>query len=73
MTVEIMIDFSQILVWTVKPYNSMLNLRLFGSVKTELCTKDAKQFSITLNGKMGWWASLAAAIMYGDFPNLGQL
>ena len=35
---------------------SVLDLTLFGSMKTELWTKEVGNFSITLYEKMGWWA-----------------
>ena len=35
---------------------SVPNLKLFGTIKTELWAKEVWEFSITLYGKMGWWA-----------------
>ena len=33
---------------------SVPNLKLFGPMKTEIWAKEAREFSITLYGKMGW-------------------
>ena len=35
---------------------SVPNLKLFGSMKTELWAKEVREFSVMLYGKMGWWA-----------------
>ena len=33
---------------------SVSNLKLFGPMKTELWAKEVGEFSITLDGKIGW-------------------
>ena len=35
---------------------SVPNVKLFGPMKKEIRAKEAAEFSITLYGKMGWWA-----------------
>ena len=35
---------------------SVPNMKLFGSLKTELWAKEVGEFSIRLYRKMGWWA-----------------
>ena len=49
---EITINFPKVLKWTIQRV-SVPNLRLFGSMKTELWAKEAGEFSIMLYGKMG--------------------
>ena len=38
---------------------SVPNLKLFGSMKTELRAKEVGEFSIMSYGKVGWWASFS--------------
>ena len=44
MIMQIMINWLQILMWPMRPYKN-----------TELWAKEIGEFSITLDGKMGWW------------------
>ena len=54
---------------------SVPNLKLFGSMKTELCTQEILEFCIMFCGKMGWClaTNMAATILvYGDSLNFKQ-
>ena len=55
MTMQIMINFFQILGWPLRPYNlSVSNLKSLGQMKRELWAKEVSDFSIILYGEMGW-------------------
>ena len=60
MIMQIMINLPQILIWPMRPQKvSVPNLKLFGSIKTELLAKEVGESSIMLYGKMGWGHSVA--------------
>ena len=54
---QIMIQFAQNLDMACKTIQCVFvpNLKLFGSIKTELWAKEVEKISITLYGKMGRW------------------
>ena len=55
---------------------SVLNLKFFGSMKTELWAEKVGEFSIMLHGKMGWWTYVCPPTwlpQYRDFLNFEHL
>ena len=53
MVMQIMINFPQILVRPLRPYNMwfVTNLKLIGKLETELWAKEVGEFSIMFMGK----------------------